>query len=491
MTHIDFVDQSLRDGQQSLWGIRMRAFEAAEAMPHIARTGFSTVDLTGAGMFTVLLREYADDPWATVDFEVEQLRGNQLRSGLRTISVIGFAHTPEVIIDLWVRTLIKHGVTSFWIYDCLYDLPTMERLARVIIDAGGQAVPAVMYGRTDVHDDAFFAERARIMASWEGVRSVYVEDAAGILTPERARTLLPAIRSATGTLDLELHCHNTTGLAQHNYIVGLESGYGILHTASRPLANGVSMPSTEMMVEIVEYLGHSHSLDTSQFAPTAAALERAARAGNHPMGSPVEFDPRIYDHQLPGGMTGTLINQLATHGMAHRLPEVLASIPQVRIDLGQPIMATPFSQFIGIQAVLNVVTGQPYSIVPDEVIHYLLGHYGPVPGAVNQDVLDRVMSSPRAAILQQWVRPTPTLSEIRSRFESGISDEELLLRFMTSNEEVDRMIAAGPIRTDPRQSANQIVNHVAALIHERRQSRPTSLYVSTPDYELSLDSPTA
>lgn len=113
-------------------------------MPHIAKTGFKTVDLTGAGMFTVLLREYVDDPWATVDFEVENLRGNQLRSGLRTISVIGFAHTPEVIIDPWVRTLIKHGVTSFWIYDCLYDLPTMERLARVMIDAGGQAVPAIM-----------------------------------------------------------------------------------------------------------------------------------------------------------------------------------------------------------------------------------------------------------------------------------------------------------------------------------------------------------
>lgn len=178
------------------------------------------------------------------------------------------------------------------------------------------------------------------MASWAGVEAIYVEDAAGILKPERARTLLPAIREATGSIDLELHCHNTTGLAQHNYIVGLESGYTTLHTASRPLANGVSMP-------------------------TAAALERAARAGGHAMGRPVEFAPRIYDYQLPGGMTGTLINQLAKNGMSHRLPEVLEAIPQVRVDLGQPVMATPFSQFVDIQAVLNVVTGQPYSIVPD------------------------------------------------------------------------------------------------------------------------------
>ena len=486
MTHVDFIDQSLRDGQQSLWGIRMRAFEAAEAMPHIARTGFKTVDLTGAGMFTVLLREYADDPWATVDFEVANLRGNQLRSGLRTISVIGFAHTPEVIIDLWVRTLIKHGVTSFWIYDCLYDMPTMERLARVIIEAGGQAVPAVMYGLTDVHDDTFFADRAREMASWAGVESVYVEDAAGILKPERARTLLPAIRRATGSTPLELHCHNTTGLAQHNYIIGLESGYEVLHTSSRPLANGVSLPSTEMMVEIVEHMGFAHTLDKSRFAPTAEALLRAAKAGGHAVGSPVEFDPRIYDHQLPGGMTGTLINQLDKHGMSHRLPEVLEAIPQVRLDLGQPIMATPFSQFIGIQAVLNVVTGQPYSMVPDEVIHYVLGHYGPVPARVDPDVLDKILSTPRARALQQWTRPNPTLAEIRGRFATGISDEELLLRFMTSNEEVDKMMAAGPIRTDPRASANQIVRNVTDLITERRQSRPTAMQVSTPDYQIRL-----
>src|SRR5690606_6565068 len=113
--HIDFVDQSLRDGQQSLWGMRMRAYEGAEALPHLARAGYRTIDLTGAGMFTVLLREYHDDPWTTLDFQVEHLAGNELRSGLRTISAVGFAPTPQAILDLWIQTLIKHGATSFWL----------------------------------------------------------------------------------------------------------------------------------------------------------------------------------------------------------------------------------------------------------------------------------------------------------------------------------------------------------------------------------------
>ena len=484
MSHIEFVDQTLRDGQQSLWGLRMRAYQAAEALPHLDRTGFRVIDLTGPGMFTVLLREFADDPWASTDFLVQGLPHNTLRAGMRTISVVGFAHAPDCIIDLWVQTLIRHGVRSFWVYDCLYDMAAMRRLVDVIHDAGGLAVPSVMYGLTDLHDDAFFARHAGEMASWPGVQSVYLEDAAGVLRPERAATLLPAVRAATGTVPLELHCHNTTGLAPHNYIEGIRSGFTVLHTASRPMANGPSLPSTEALVTIVEDLGHSHDLDPRHFAPVADNFSWAARDAGYEPGVPSEYDPRIYNHQIPGGMTGTLKNQLATHGMAHRLDEALAEIPRVREELGQPIMATPFSQFVGIQAVLNIVSGQRYQLVPDEVIHYALGHYGPLPRPVDPDVLDRILAQPNAAKLQNWVRPQPSLKDLKSAFPAGISDEEFLLRWMHSDEEVDAMLAAGPIRTDPRRSANEIVAHVADLVAERRSL--TSLAVRTPLFSLSL-----
>ena len=488
MTQIDFVDQTLRDGQQSLWGMKMRAFEAAEALPHLDRTGFKVIDLTGAGMFTVLLRTFADDPWETTDFLVKNLPNNTIRSGLRTISVIGFAHTPEVIIDLWVKTMIKHGVPSFWLFDCLFDLPTMHRLVDVVRKEGGIPVPAVMYGLTSVHDDEFFASRAAEMATWEGVESIYVEDAAGVLKPERAATLLPAIRKATGgpesRVALELHCHNTTGLAQHNYIEGLKAGFTMFHTCSQPMANGPSLPSTEGMLPILEEMGFSHRLDTDAMPPVVANFLARAHEAGYETGQMAEYDPRIYDHQLPGGMTGTLKAQLAQHKMIDRLPQVLEAIPQVREELGQPIMATPFSQFVGIQAVLNVVTGDRYSIVPDEVIHYTLGHYGPLPKDVDPAVKDRILSSPRAAEISTWVRPDPSLAEIRTRFRTGISDEELLLRFMCSDEEVDAMLAKGPIRTDPRRSSNDVVRHVQDLIAEKR--KVTSLSVTTPAFSLTL-----
>ncbi|WP_027928997.1 carboxyl transferase [Amycolatopsis thermoflava] len=481
---IEFVDQTLRDGQQSLWGLRMRAYQAADALPHLDRTGFRVVDLTGPGMFTVLLREFKDDPWASTDFLVRNLPNSVLRAGMRTTAVIGFAMAPDAIVDLWVRTLIKHGVTSFWIYDCLYDMPTMHRLASVIHTSGGQAVPAIMYGLTGVHDDAFFAARAKEMASWRGVETIYVEDAPGVLTPERARTLLPAIREATGTIPLELHCHASTGLAQHNYIEGVKAGFTILHTASRPMANGPSLPSTEGMLPILETMGLSHGLDVDQLPPVEENFIWAARDAGFEPGAPAEYDPRIYQHQLPGGMTGTLKNQLATHGMADRLDEVLAEIPRVREELGHPIMATPFSQFVGIQAVLNVVTGDRYRLVPDEVVHYALEHYGPLAAPLDPDVQDRILASERAKKLADWVRPQPSIEEIRRKFPLGISDEELLLRYLTSDEEVDAMKNAGPIRTDPRRSANRIVQELTDLIAE--QGSVTSLHVSRPGVEIRL-----
>lgn len=483
--HVNFVDQTLRDGQQSLWGLRMRAFEAAGALPHLAKAGYHTIDLTGPGMFTVLTRDYFDDPWDTTDFLVKGLPGNILRAGMRTFSVMGFALAPNSIIDLWVKTLIKHGVTSFWLYDVAYDMPLMKRLVDVVHAEGGEAVPTVMYGLTSVHGDDFFADRAREMASWDGVKKIEVEDAPGILTPERARTLLPAIREAVPDVELELHCHDNTGLAIHNYVEGLKAGFNTFHTASRPMANGVSLPSTEAFVNVVEHMGHTHSLDKSTFAPVEEHFLEAARRGNHLVGEPAEYDPRIYDHQLPGGMTGTLLRQLGQHGMEHRFDDVLAEIPRVRKDFGEPIMATPMSQFVGIQAVLNIVTGDPYSISPDEVVHYLLGHYGPIYGPVNQNMKDRILSNPRAQEIERtWERPNQSLKEIRDIFGHDISDEELLLRFMNHKDEVDKTLANGPVRKDPRWSTNSIVNNIVDLIPESQPG--TRVVIETPQVSLEL-----
>lgn len=482
--HVDFIDQTLRDGQQSLWGLRLRAFEALPALPHLDRTGYRTIDITGGGMFTVLLRTFKDNPWENTDLLVANLPNNKLRTATRTISIGAMGFTPDSVVDLWIKTMTRHGIGSFWIFDCLYDMPKMKRVVDVVREAGAEPAPAIMYGLSDVHTDEFFAQRAREMDSW-GVPSIYVEDAAGVLTPERAATLLPALQEATPNTPLELHCHTTTGAAQMVYLEGLRHGIDILHTCSKPLANGPSLPSIEGLIDDLGVLGHEHRLDLVQLAPVADHFEAVALAAGpeYELGIPNEFNLLPYQHQLPGGMTGSLKKNLADHGMEDRLPEVLAEIPAVRRDLGEPIMATPFSQFVGIQALLNVVNGERYKLVPDEVIQYTMGHYGPLARAVEADVADRILSSPAASKFENWEQPQPTLSDLRERLGKNISDEELFLRALYSPEEVDAAIA-GPIRKDPRTASSSIVENIRDLVAEANGSR--ALSVSKPGLSITL-----
>ena len=482
MGTIEFVDQTLRDGQQSLWGMRIRAGMVAAAAEDIDQTGFRTVDVTGSSMFECMMRYSREDPWLGLDLWRKWLPTSELRAGTRQNCIAKFGLTPDALMDLWVRTLVRHGIDSFWIYDCLYNMDQMRRLCQVIADAGAKVVPAIMYGISPVHTDEYFADRVREMVSWGIADSIYVEDAPGILAPERGKTLIPALVAAAGDVPIELHCHNTIGVAPLNYLTGLESGVEIFHTASRPLANGPSLPSTEVMVANLRWLGYEHRLDTSRLEPVAGHFERVARQEGWPVGSPNEFEVFAYRHQLPGGMTGTLKAQLAQYDMQDRLTEVLEEVVRVREDLGHPISATPFSQLMGIQSVLNIVTGERYSVVPDEVIIYVLGHLGQPPAPINEDVKDRILSSPRGREFGGWTPPQPSLEELRVQYGGRhLSDEELISRYLVPAEDVE---ASGPPSPtyqfrDPSEAID-LVEHVATM------SRPAYIHIRRPGFDLTL-----
>lgn len=485
MGQIEFVDQTLRDGQQSLWGMRIRTGMAAAVAEDIDRTGFRTVDVTGSSMFECMMRYSREDPWQGLDMWRRWMPNSQLRAGTRSNCIAKFGLTPDSLMDLWVKTLIKHGIDSFWVYDCLYNMGQMRRLCQTIHDAGAKVVPAVMYGISPVHTDEWFADRVREMASWGFIDSIYVEDAPGILTPERGASLIPALVKAAGDIPIELHCHNTVGVAPLNYLTGLRSGVTIFHTASRPLANGPSLPSTESMVENLRWLGYEHRLDTSRLEPVANHFERVARQEGWPVGTPNEFSAFAYHHQLPGGMTGTLKAQLAQYGMEDRLTEVLEEVVRVREDLGHPISATPFSQLMGIQAVLNVVTGDRYSVVPDEVIIYALGHLGKPPAPINEDVLDRILGSPRGREYLNWEPPQPSLKELREQYGGRhLSDEELLSRYLVPLEDVEATRAAGPPK--PTYEFRDSIEAVRLVERVTKLRRPAYVYIRRPGLELTL-----
>jgi oxaloacetate decarboxylase (Na+ extruding) subunit alpha len=485
VSEIQFIDQTLRDGQQSLWGMRIRAGMAAAVAENIDRTGFRRVDVTASSLFECMLRYNHEDPWQGLDLWRRWMPNSRLRAGTRDNCIARFGLTPDSLMDLWVRTLVRHGIQSFWIYDCMHNMDKMHRMCQTVAEAGAEVVPAIMFGISPVHTDEYYASRVREMASWDWTDAIYVEDAAGILAPERGATLIPALVQAAGRVPIELHCHNTVGTAALNYLTGLRSGVEIFHTASRPLANGPSLPSTEMMVDNLRWLGHEHALDTTHLGPVAEHFERVARQEGWPVGAPGEFSAFGYRHQLPGGMTGTLKAQLSQYGMQDRLTEVLEEVVQVREDLGHPVSATPFSQLMGIQAVLNIVTGERYSVVPDEVTIYVLGHLGKPPAPVNPDVMDRILASPRGRAYLDWEPPQPSLAELREQYGGpGLSDEELLSRYLVPAEDVEATNAAGPpTPTYVFRDSAEVTNLVQRSASLRR---PAYVYIRRADVELTL-----
>ena len=452
--------------------------------PHLERAGYHTIEAPSGSFFTVVCRYLREDPIEYYDHIRRCLRNSRLRGGTRTSSSGRYGLSPYSLLEFLNTFAIQRlGVNAVWVYDCLFDMVEMERRARVVHTAGGEVIPSVMYGISPVHTDEWFAERVRTMVSWGVASAIYVEDAPGILTPERTKTLIPAIIEAAQGLPVELHCHNTTGLAPLNYLIAADLGVSVLHTCSRPVANGPSLPSIEMMLPNLESAGHTHSINKSTLAPVAEHMERVARQEGQPLGVPNEYDRRAYDHQLPGGMMGSFKAQLAQHGMEDKLDAVLEEIPQVREELGHPVSATPFSQFIGTQAVLNVVSGERYSITIDEIAMFVQGLYGPPASPINQDVKDRVLSTPRGKELTGYQRPDMTLDEVRKEYGgSHISDDDLFRLNYAPPSDIEATRAAGPLRTEYR-----FVPTLSELIKQAVETkRARHVRIRTPKFSLEV-----
>lgn len=479
MATIEFIDQTLRDGQQSLWGMRMRA---GHILP-IDGAGYRIVDLAGSSQFEVQVRYCRDNPWDGLDLVKVAMPNSTLRAGTRSNGVVGMGRTPDSIVELWVRTLAKHGIGSLWIFDCLFNLDQMRHVAQVAQDAGMRVSPQVMFSHSPVHTDEYYERIVRDMAGWGGLDTIILGDEPGVLTAERARAWIPRMRDAADDVPLEMHFHNTTGLGTYNYLTGADLGVTIVHTAVSTLANGPSMPSTEATLDNMRRLGHATAVDDSRLPEVAEHFRRVAASEGYATGAPAEFRLAVYDQQLPGGMTGTLLNQLRTYGMEDRLPAVLEEIEVVRAEMGYPVMATPFSQLVGIQAMLNVINEERYGVIPDENLVYLAGHLGPHPGPVDQQVFDRAFSSPRGQYIKEHPPPQPSLTEIRREYGETLSDEELLLRYLMPGPDVDAMHAAGPI---PQRLDVDVSPHTRWVRDLVASTTARSLEVRSGDVSVSL-----
>lgn len=447
MAHVEFLDETMRDGQQSLWGMRMQAGMALPVSPLIDRTGFRVIDLAGSSLMEVMIKYCQEDPWEGLDLLVQSMPRTRLRGGMRSNASVTFGVTPDALMDIWMRQLNRHGLRSFWIYDVLFNIDKMHRLAKVAKEFGSEVAGSIMFALSPVHTDEFFAQKAGELAASPDIDTILLYDTAGVLDKERMSTLIPAIKARIGNKPLEFHANNILGISGKAYLDAVDLGVSILHTASRPMANGPSVPSTESVVKNLELLGHTHNLDKNLFKPVADHFEAVGKSAGFLVNQFNEYDVLSIRHQIPGGMTGTLKAQLAQHNMSDRLDDVLEETATVRRELGYPGMATPFSQLVGTLAVLNIVTGKRYSVIPDEVIQYAAGFYGQTVAPVDANVMDIIMSSPRAKEVLANPPAQPTEDELRKQYGTD-NDDELILRALVPGPAIDKMRAAGPVKRD-------------------------------------------
>ena len=447
MAHIKFLDETLRDGQQSLWGMRMQAGQAYPVLPIIDKTGYSTISLAGSSLFEVLVRHCHEDPWAGFDLMMSQIKNTPVRGGIRSNGSVTFGFTPDALMDLWLERLCVHGVRSWWIYDVLFNIDKMARLAKLSKKYDCKVAGTMLFTLSPVHDDAYYADKADKLSAVPEIDSLLLYDTGGVLDRDRIKTLVPAIVAKARGKPIEMHANNMIGQSAKSYVDAVECGVTVLHTAARSMSNGPSIPSIDVMVRNMELLGHTHDIDTSLLPPVSDHFRRVAKTAGYLHDQHNEYDITALRHQIPGGMMGTLKNQLVVQNMLDKLPEVLAEVAQVRRELGYPGMATPFAQLVGTVAVLNIVTGKRYGTVPDEVIQYAAGYYGPSPAPFDPEVMDRIMASPRAKDILANPPPQPDIAELK-RLHGTNDEDELILRALVPAADLDRMRKAGPPARD-------------------------------------------
>jgi oxaloacetate decarboxylase (Na+ extruding) subunit alpha len=452
MASIELIDTTVRDGNQSLWGATgLTTGMLTEIAPVMDRVGFGAIDFTTSTHMAVAVRYQRENPWERIRLVREAMPNTPLSfltTGMRFISwEVANAEFMQLAFSLLVRT----GIRRFAVMDPMNDTAAMTAMAALARDVGVETIVAALtYTVSPLHDDAYFVARASELTVSGRFDRIYIKDPGGLLTPERARTLLPAVRAAIADKVLELHSHCTIALAPFTYLAGVDVGVRALHVAVKPLANGPSQPSAERTVANLRDLGHSVDVDDRALAEMSEYFVALADAEGLAQGVPLEYDTRYFRHQMPGGMLGTMRRQLSEIKRLHLLPQVLEEVERVRADLGYPIMVTPFSQVVGAQAVMNIVSGKRYEAIPDEVIRYVIGRFGKPAAKVDANLEDRIRSSPRGKELGSEVG-MPPLVELRSRFGAALSDEEFVLRATMPPDQVDGMLAAGPAqrRYDP------------------------------------------
>ena len=388
MAKFMITDTVLRDGHQSQAATRMTT---AEMLPHcelLDKVGYFSLECWGGATYDSCLRFLNEDPWERLRQLRKALPNTKLQMLLRGQNLLGYRPYADDVVEAFVQKAIENGIDIIRCFDALNDLRNMRTAVKATKKYGGTAEIALSYTESPVHDEDYFVALAKEIEEM-GADLICIKDMANLLLPYKAYSLVKRLKAAT-KLPIVLHTHNTTGTGDMVLMKAIEAGVDVVDTCLSPLGSGTSQPATETLVATMAGTEYDTGLDLNLLAKLADAFrpvaDRLTKDGWRDPSRVLGVDVKTLQYQVPGGMLSNLIGQLKQANAMDKYYDVLAEVPVVRKDFGYPPLVTPTSQIVGTQAVMNVLGGEKYKMVPKESKDLLAGRYGRLPAEVNEDV---------------------------------------------------------------------------------------------------------
>lgn len=424
---VRITDTTLRDAHQSLWATRMRTEDMLPVAERLDKIGYHSLEVWGGATFDVCLRYLNEDPWERLRQLKKNIRHTPLQMMLRGQSLVGYQQYPDDVVEAFIAKAVENGISIFRFYDALNDIRNLDTAIHSTKKAGAHVQAAMVYTVSPVHTIGHYVNLALQLAEM-GADSICIKDTAGLLAPYQAYELVRALKENLD-LPIQLHSHYIGGLAVGAYLKAAEAGVDVIDTATVPLAFGASQPPVETVVRALQGSPYDTKLDIHKLFEIAEYFEKLRKANGYKRGVTRINDMRVFDHQVPGGTISNLVTQLEEQKALYRLGEVLEEIPRVREELGYPPLVTPTSQIVGTQAVLNVLTGERYKLVPGEVRDYIQGYYGRPPAPINQEIARKVLGDREPITCRPADLLEPKMEKLRKEMIDLVTSEEDIISY--------------------------------------------------------------
>jgi pyruvate carboxylase subunit B len=424
---LQFTDVTLRDAHQSLFATRMKTRDMVDIAPVIDKAGFWSVEMWGGATFDVCLRFLREDPWERLKVLRQLMPNSRLQMLLRGQNLVGYRHYPDDVVRAFVRKAAENGIDVFRIFDALNDLRNVEVAVETAKEMGKIVEGALSYTISPVHTEDLYIELA-LQFKEMGADIIAIKDMAGLLSPERAYSLVKALKEEVG-LPVHVHTHCTSGMAEMAQLKAAEAGADLFDVAISPMASDTSHPAAETMAYALGEFGFEIGLDPKALKKMAQHFKEVRKKYKK---YDIDFkgvDAAVLEHQIPGGMISNLINQLKEQGALDKLEEVLKEVPRVREDFGYPPLVTPTSQIVGTQAVLNVLAGERYKMITQETKNYVKGLYGRPPAPIKEEIIKKVLGDEEPITCRPADLLQPELDKCREEIKDLARSEEDVLSY--------------------------------------------------------------